>query len=100
MSPTPDWIGWLATATFLASYACKDPRRLRRIQGVAALLWAGYGAILHAAPIVIANLLVAGIAIYSSFGSTKEGRHLEPLSGGVVSSANEPGLSRISSPYS
>jgi hypothetical protein len=99
MSPTPDWIGWVATATFLASYSCKDQSRLRRIQGVAALIWVTYGAILHAVPIVVANLLVAGVAVYSSFVATREGRRLEPSSGGVVSSASEPGLSRISSPY-
>jgi hypothetical protein len=81
---TPDWLGWLATAMFLASYFCKEQRKLRRVQGVAAVLWVGYGVILHAVPIVIANLLVAGVALYSSVGFTR---------------ASGPDLSRISSPY-
>ena len=66
MQLTPDWIGWLATAIFLGSYSCKDQARLRRIQAVAAVLWMVYGVILHAVPIVVANLLVAGVALYSS----------------------------------
>ena len=61
----PDWIGWLATAIFLVSYSCKDQGRLRRVQAVAAVLWVGYGLILHAVPIVVANLLVAGVALAS-----------------------------------
>jgi hypothetical protein len=90
MHLTPDWIGWLATAIFLASYFCKDQRKLRRIQAMAAVLWVAYGAILHAVPIVIANLLVAGMALYSSLtGSAARLRR-----------ASAPDQSRISSPYS
>jgi hypothetical protein len=62
----PDWIGWLATAVFLASYSCKDQQKLRLTQAAAALLWVGYGVLLHAVPIIVANLLVAGVAAYSS----------------------------------
>jgi hypothetical protein len=87
---TPDWIGWVATAIFLASYVCKDQRKLRRIQALAAVLWVAYGAILHAVPIVVANLLVAGVALYSSLTGSAAG----------VSRASGPDLSRISSPYS
>jgi hypothetical protein len=63
---TIDWIGWIATAIFVSSYLCKDPLALRRIQAVAACLWVAYGVIIQATPIVVANLLVAAIAIYSS----------------------------------
>jgi hypothetical protein len=87
---TPDWIGWVATAIFLASYVCKDQRKLRRIQALAAVLWVAYGAILHAVPIVVANLLVAGVALYSSLTGSAAG----------LSRASAPDLSRISSPYS
>jgi hypothetical protein len=87
---TPDWIGWLATAIFLASYSCKDQTKLRRVQAVAALLWVAYGAILHAVPIVVANILVAGVAVYSSLAGSgdRKGRDVSP--------ASEPDLSRIS----
>jgi inner membrane protein len=90
MHLTPDWIGWVATAIFLASYSCKDQRKLRRIQALAAVLWVAYGAILHAVPIVVANLLVAGVALYSSLTGSAAG----------ISRASAPDLSRISSPYS
>jgi inner membrane protein len=101
MAVTPDWIGWLATATFLASYACKDQSKLRRTQAVAALLWAGYGTIIHAVPIVVANLLVAGVAVYSSLAGSRNHRLLSNRSSdSSVSPAAEPGLSGISSPYS
>jgi hypothetical protein len=98
---TPDWIGWLATAIFLGSYWCKDQRRLRQTQAVAALLWVGYGAILHAVPIVVANLLVAGVAVYSSLaGRSNPERPVAGIPERALTRASEPDLSRISSPYS
>jgi hypothetical protein len=63
----PDYIGWLATATFASSYFSKHPARLRRIQALAALLWMSYGMLIHAVPIIVANLIVAVLAIFSSF---------------------------------
>jgi hypothetical protein len=62
-----DWIGWLATAVFVSSYFSKQSTTLRRIQGLAACLWGVYGALIHALPVVVANALVAGVAIASSF---------------------------------
>lgn len=62
-----DTIGWLATAVFLTSYFAKQSTTLRRIQGVAAGLWVLYGVLIHALPIIVANVLVAGVAIASSF---------------------------------
>ena len=61
-----DWIGWVATAIFASSYFCKRPGTLRRIQALAALLWIGYGLVIHALPVIVANLVVAGVALYSS----------------------------------
>lgn len=61
-----EWIGWLATAAFASSYLCKQPSALRRVQAGAALLWVIYGMIIRAYPVVIANLVVAGMAAYSS----------------------------------
>lgn len=62
-----DWIGWLATAVFLVSYFTKQSQSLRRVQGVAAGLWALYGVLIHSLPVIVANILVAGTAIASSF---------------------------------
>lgn len=65
-----DWIGWLATAVFLCSYFTKQPQSLRRVQGFAAGLWALYGVLIHSLPVIVANILVAGTAIASSFRKT------------------------------
>ncbi|HVH67162.1 MAG TPA: hypothetical protein VM716_04790 [Gemmatimonadales bacterium] len=62
----PDAVGWLATAIFAASYLCKQATTLRRVQAVAALAWATYGLLIHALPIIVANIIVASLAIGSS----------------------------------
>jgi hypothetical protein len=62
-----DWIGWLATAVFATSYLTQRPAVLRRIQGVAAILWGVYGALIHSLPVLVANIIVAAMAIGSSF---------------------------------
>jgi len=64
-------IGWLATAVFASSYFFRRPLTLRRIQAGAALLWVMYGIAIDAAPVVVANLIVAGAALYSSFAATR-----------------------------
>jgi hypothetical protein len=93
---TPDWIGWLATAIFLASYSFKDQGRLRRVQAVAALVWVIYGVILQAVPLVIANLLVALAAVYSSLAGNRTRKLPAAAVERPVRSADEPDLSRIS----
>jgi uncharacterized protein with PQ loop repeat len=40
---------------------------LRRVQGVAALAWAAYGIAIHALPVIVANVIVATAAVWSSF---------------------------------
>ncbi len=64
----PTWIGWIATAVFACSYLCRQPATLRRVQAGAAVLWIVYGLLIQAAPVVVANLVVAGAALFSSFG--------------------------------
>jgi len=66
-----DSIGWLATAIFASSYFFKQPGTLRRVQALAALLWIAYGILIHALPVIVANLVVAAVALYSSFRSTR-----------------------------
>jgi len=58
-------IGWIATAIFALSYFSRQPETLRRIQAAAACLWIIYGLSINALPVVIANLAVAGAALYS-----------------------------------
>ena len=62
-----DWIGWIATAVFAISYFCRQPTAMRRVQALAALLWIGYGVVIKAPPVIVANLVVAALAIISSF---------------------------------
>jgi hypothetical protein len=60
-----DWIGWTATAVFAASYFSKTPAGLRWIQALAAMLWISYGVATGAAPVVVANVVVALMAVVS-----------------------------------
>jgi hypothetical protein len=69
-----EWIGWVATAFFASSYFFKQADVLRKVQAGAALLWVIYGLIIHALPVVVANLVVASVALYSSWRSTRENR--------------------------
>ncbi|MBI1765282.1 MAG: YgjV family protein [Acidobacteria bacterium] len=62
-----EWIGWAATAVFALSYFCRQPTSLRRVQALAALLWIGYGVIIKAPPVIVANVVVAVMALLSSF---------------------------------
>lgn len=64
-------IGWLATVMSVVSYLFRDPVVLRRVQAGAALLWIGYGVMLVAPPMIVANVIVAGMA----FGTTWFGRN-------------------------
>jgi hypothetical protein len=62
-----DWVGWVATTIFAVSYFVRDPARMRWVQAAAALCWMTYGILLHALPVIVANVIVAGLAVYSSF---------------------------------
>ena len=64
---TLEWIGWIATAIFAISYFFKEAATLRRMQALAALLWIGYGVSIHAVPVIVANVVVASMAVFSSF---------------------------------
>jgi len=85
-----DALGWLATAVFLASYSRKSQQALRLTQAAAALLWVVYGILLDALPIIVANLLVAAVAAYSS--RTEAAPERSP----AITTSVEPDLSRIS----
>jgi uncharacterized protein with PQ loop repeat len=43
---------------------------LRLIQAGAALMWITYGLLIHAMPVVVANVIVAAAAVYSTFAGT------------------------------
>jgi uncharacterized protein with PQ loop repeat len=62
-----DGLGWVATALFASSYFCKTSSAMRRVQALAALMWVGYGIWMNAPPIIVANLIVATLAVYSDW---------------------------------
>jgi hypothetical protein len=67
-----DWIGYLATAAFASSYFVKRPEVLRRVQAGAAAIWIGYGLLIHSMPVVVANGIVAAIAVVTTFRKPRE----------------------------
>jgi hypothetical protein len=73
------WIGWIATAVFSTSYFFKGASTLRWIQAGAALLWVTYGLLIHAMPVVVANVIVASAAVYSSLAATRAQKQVRPL---------------------
>ena len=56
---------------FSSSYFCRQATTLRRIQAVAALIWVVYGFLIGAMPVVVANIIVATVAVYSSFRASR-----------------------------
>jgi hypothetical protein len=73
-----DLVGWAATALFAASYFCREPRTLRLTQAAAALLWLAYGVVLQAAPVIVANVIVAGLALWSAWSDSPRAAREEP----------------------
>jgi hypothetical protein len=60
-------LGWVATGVFCASYLFKRAVTLRRVQAFGAGLWIFYGVTIGALPVIVANIIVAGAALYSAF---------------------------------
>jgi hypothetical protein len=61
-----DFVGWLATGVFVSSYFCKSSAALRSLQMAGAMLWAGYGIIIGASPVIVANTLVFAAAAWTT----------------------------------
>lgn len=63
----PDSVGWAATALFAVSYFAKGAVKIRTVQAVAAAVWAYYGALIHSLPVVVANIIVVALALYTAW---------------------------------
>jgi len=61
-----DYLGWLATVVFVASYFCPRQSALRTVQMLGAGLWIVYGLHIGASPVVVANTLVFGAAAWTT----------------------------------
>lgn len=62
-----DALGWAASAVVVSSYFFREPATLRRIQAAGAVVWTAYGVALGATPIIVVNIIVASVALWSSF---------------------------------
>lgn len=60
-----EYLGWSATGVFVASYFFTRAQAIKRVQMVGALMWAAYGLLIGAPPVVFANLLVFGVAAWT-----------------------------------
>ncbi len=70
----PEWLGWSATAVFVGSYGFRRPATIRVVQAFGACLWIVYGVLLGARPVILANTLVVGAAMLSSWRDRRGGR--------------------------
>jgi hypothetical protein len=69
----PDGIGWAATAIFGVSYFVRRPAAMRLLQAAASLCWIACGILLHSAPIIVANVIVASLATWRMTNTTTAG---------------------------
>jgi hypothetical protein len=60
-----EYLGWAATAVFVASYFCTRSHLLKSVQMAGALMWVMYGVSIGASPVVVANVAVFAAAAWS-----------------------------------
>ena len=70
--PVPDLIGWLATSIFAVSYFVRSPSAMRWVQALAAVCWIVYGVVLHATPVIVANVIVVTLAALTALRSAPQ----------------------------
>ena len=61
---TIEIIGWIATIGTLLSFAVKDMRNLRLINGAASMIWIVYGILKADNPIIVINSAVIVMHLY------------------------------------
>lgn len=66
-----DYLGWIATAVFVASYFCTSPTALRTVQMIGAVIWVIYGTLIEASPVIAANGLVFLAAAWTTVRAFK-----------------------------
>ncbi len=83
--PASQWLGWTATAVFVASYFFSRAAVLRGLQMIGAALWILYGVWIGAAPVIVANVLVFTAAAWTLVRSTRRARRAAEVIGGEFS---------------
>jgi len=70
MTPTSPFlieaVGWATTAVFVGSYFFGRAEVLVRVQMLGAAMWVGYGVLMRAPPVVVANALVLAAAAWKA----------------------------------
>lgn len=66
-----NWIGRVATAVFAICYFCRQPKTLRIVQAIGALMRVTYRFLIGSTPVVVANMIVALAAVYSSLAPAR-----------------------------
>jgi hypothetical protein len=59
-----EWLGWLAAALMLATFSCKDTRRMRPLAVACNLAFIGYGAAASLAPVLALHLLLLPLNLW------------------------------------
>ena len=60
-----DCVGWSATAVVVSSYFFERANAIRRVQMIGAVMWLSYGLLVPAYPVVVANVLIFGAALWT-----------------------------------
>lgn len=64
-------LGWVATGVFVGSYFFRRSAALRAIQMCGAALWILYGLLIHATPVIAANVLVLVAAAWTTLSAPR-----------------------------
>ena len=75
-----EYLGWAATAVFVASYFCRRATALKATQMAGAVMWVLYGVLTQAAPVIAANVLVFAAAAWTLKARGAQGTPAQPTS--------------------
>ena len=64
-------LGWFGTSLQAASFLFRNQRTLRLFQAFAAFIWLSYGVLIEAQPVVVANIIVLSLALFSIWRDRK-----------------------------
>ena len=70
----PDAMGWVATSVFAVSYFVRNPATMRWVQALAAVCWIVYGVLMHATPVIVANVIVVTLAALTALRAAPRAR--------------------------
>lgn len=59
-----DTLGWIAAALMVATFSCRDARRLRPLAVATNLAFVGYGLMAHLPPVLTLHLLLLPINLW------------------------------------